>query len=73
MFYNLQSDEVLYGDNLLPNGGLHSDQEYQIESLERRLKQQQIQSEQDSRWLAEEETNLVSIHAQKHVQSDTVL
>ncbi len=49
----------MYGDNLLPDEGLPSEQDLQIESLERRLKQQQIESEQDSKWLAEEETNLV--------------
>ena len=59
-FITLQSDGVLYGDSLLPDGGLPSDHELQIASLERRLKQQQIESEQDSRWLAEEEINLVS-------------
>lgn len=50
----------MYGDNLLPDGGLPSDQDMQLASLERRLKQQQLESEQDSKWLAEEETNLVN-------------
>lgn len=35
------------------------DEEQQL--LERRLKQQLRESEEDSRWLAEEETNLVRI------------
>ena len=52
---------MLYGDNLLPDGGLHSDRDHQTELLEHRLKLQQIESEKDGRWLAEEEINLVSI------------
>lgn len=57
-FCNPQSDGGLYGDSLLPVGGLPSEQDLQIESLERRLKQQQLESEQDGKWLAEEEINL---------------
>ncbi|KAL6960020.1 putative serine/threonine protein phosphatase [Sarracenia purpurea var. burkii] len=53
------SNGVLYGDNLLPEGAPPTDQEAQIESLERRLRQQQFESERDGKWLAEEETNLV--------------
>lgn len=32
----------------------------EVEQLERKLRQQQIESEKDSLWLAEEEINLVS-------------
>uniref|UniRef100_A0A1B6DL08 non-specific protein-tyrosine kinase n=1 Tax=Clastoptera arizonana TaxID=38151 RepID=A0A1B6DL08_9HEMI len=51
----------VYGDMLLESRGSASsedclDEEQQL--LERRLKQQMRESEEDSRWLAEEETNL---------------
>lgn len=56
----------VYGDDLLEDGGggagdnsqLNIDLEQQL--LEQRLRQQQRESEEDGRWLAEEETNLVS-------------
>lgn len=32
----------------------------EVEQIERKLRQQQIESERDNLWLAEEETNLVS-------------
>jgi hypothetical protein len=55
----------VYGDDLLEDGGsagdggqLNMDLEQQL--LEQRLRQQQRESEEDGRWLAEEETNLVS-------------
>lgn len=59
--FTIQSNGVLYGDNLLPEGAPPTDQEAQIESLERRLRQQQFESERDGKWLAEEETNLVHV------------
>jgi len=58
----------VYGDDLLEDGGggdgagdnsqLNIELEQQL--LEQRLRQQQRESEEDGRWLAEEETNLVS-------------
>lgn len=33
----------------------------EVEQLERKLRQQQIESEKDSLWLAEEEINLVNV------------
>jgi len=56
----------VYGDDLLEDDGggagdnsqLNIDLEQQL--LEQRLRQQQRESEEDGRWLAEEETNLVS-------------
>lgn len=50
----------MYGDGLLYNPGT-SEVEFEAQLLEQRLKQQQLESEEDSRWLAEEEINLVSI------------
>ncbi|XP_050545837.1 focal adhesion kinase 1 isoform X2 [Daktulosphaira vitifoliae] len=44
--------------NYFGNGIHENDNLSEVEQLERRLKQQQIESEKDSIWLAEEETNL---------------
>ncbi|XP_065222614.1 focal adhesion kinase 1-like isoform X2 [Planococcus citri] len=57
-FNTIASDGVPYGENVLPEGIPGADQDVQIESLERRLRQQQFESERDGKWLAEEETNL---------------
>lgn len=56
----------VYGDDLLEDssGGGDSSQldlEMEQQLLEQRLRQQQRESEEDGRWLAEEETNLVSL------------
>ena len=55
----------VYGDDLLEDGGSAADGgqlniELEQQLLEQRLRQQQRESEEDGRWLAEEETNLVS-------------
>uniref|UniRef100_A0A1B6D3T2 non-specific protein-tyrosine kinase n=1 Tax=Clastoptera arizonana TaxID=38151 RepID=A0A1B6D3T2_9HEMI len=60
-FNTLAGTAPVYGDMLLESRGSASsedclDEEQQL--LERRLKQQMRESEEDSRWLAEEETNL---------------
>jgi focal adhesion kinase 1 len=56
----------VYGDDLLEDGGSGAGDSTQLnieleqQLLEQRLRQQQRESEEDGRWLAEEETNLVS-------------
>lgn len=54
----------VYGDDLLEDGSVGDNSQLNIELeqqlLEQRLRQQQRESEEDGRWLAEEETNLVS-------------
>jgi hypothetical protein len=56
----------VYGDDLLEDGGGGDsgqlDLEFERQLLEQRLRQQQRESEEDGRWLAEEETNLVSLY-----------
>jgi hypothetical protein len=57
----------VYGDDLLEDGGGGGDSgqldlELEQQLLEQRLLQQQRESEEDGRWLAEEETNLVSLY-----------
>lgn len=52
---------------MLENGGGGGDSgqldlELEQQFLEQRLRQQQRESEEDGRWLAEEETNLVSLY-----------
>jgi hypothetical protein len=59
----------VYGDDLLEDGsgggdGGQLDLETEQQLLEQRLRQQQRESEEDGRWLAEEETNLVSSFAE---------
>lgn len=51
--YLSQTSATIYGDPAL-------DEEAEARLIEQRLKQQQKQSEEDGKWLAEEETNLVS-------------
>jgi focal adhesion kinase 1 len=56
----------VYGDDLLEDGSCGGDSsqldlEMEQQLLEQRLRQQQRESEEDGRWLAEEETNLVSL------------
>lgn len=56
----------VYGDDLLEDGSGGGDSsqldlEMEQQLLEQRLRQQQRESEEDGRWLAEEETNLVSL------------
>ncbi|XP_018911355.2 focal adhesion kinase 1 isoform X1 [Bemisia tabaci] len=55
--FNTLTSEPVYGDGLLYNPGT-SEVEFEAQLLEQRLKQQQLESEEDSRWLAEEEINL---------------
>jgi hypothetical protein len=55
----------VYGDDLLEDGSGGEDSgqpdlEMEQQLLEQRLRLQQRESEEDGRWLAEEETNLVS-------------
>ncbi|CAH0384849.1 unnamed protein product [Bemisia tabaci] len=54
---DFEESEPVYGDGLLYNPGT-SEVEFEAQLLEQRLKQQQLESEEDSRWLAEEEINL---------------
>lgn len=56
----LQGSGPLYGDSLLDQPGVNDlFMESEQQSLERRLKQQLKESEEDSKWLQEEESNLV--------------
>lgn len=52
----------IYGDQLLENPKFRNDitGEFNHQILEQKLKKQQKESEEDSKWLAESETNLVS-------------
>ncbi|XP_021926786.1 focal adhesion kinase 1 isoform X4 [Zootermopsis nevadensis] len=69
----------VYGDDLLEDSGgggdsSHLDLELEQQLLEQRLRQQQRESEEDGRWLAEEETNLkkrLSIATSLSDRSDT--
>ncbi|XP_069676126.1 focal adhesion kinase 1 isoform X3 [Periplaneta americana] len=70
----------VYGDGLLEDGGgggggdNQLDLEMEQQLLEQRLRQQQRESEEDGRWLAEEETNLkkrLSIATSVSDRSDT--
>ncbi|PSN57364.1 hypothetical protein C0J52_02892 [Blattella germanica] len=69
----------VYGDGLLEDGGggggpVDSELELEQQMLEQRLRQQQRESEEDGRWLAEEETNLkkrLSIATSVSDRSDT--
>lgn len=50
----------LYGDQLLLDNYRQESTTNFSYILQQRLKQQQLESEEDSRWLAESETHLVS-------------
>lgn len=52
----------IYGDQLLENPKFRNEitGEFNQQILEQKLKRQQKESEEDSKWLAESETNLVS-------------
>ncbi|XP_060536521.1 focal adhesion kinase 1-like isoform X6 [Cylas formicarius] len=52
------SPASLYGDQLLENLKYQPSSHFSHQVLEQRLRQQQLESEEDSRWLAESETNL---------------
>ncbi|XP_060536517.1 focal adhesion kinase 1-like isoform X2 [Cylas formicarius] len=53
-----QQPASLYGDQLLENLKYQPSSHFSHQVLEQRLRQQQLESEEDSRWLAESETNL---------------
>uniref|UniRef100_A0A8D8RG83 non-specific protein-tyrosine kinase n=2 Tax=Cacopsylla melanoneura TaxID=428564 RepID=A0A8D8RG83_9HEMI len=56
----LASESVLYGDSLVAKNGANtlSDTHVEAEELKKKIKQQIVESEEDGRWLAEEEINL---------------
>uniref|UniRef100_A0A8D8RFP1 non-specific protein-tyrosine kinase n=1 Tax=Cacopsylla melanoneura TaxID=428564 RepID=A0A8D8RFP1_9HEMI len=55
-----KSESVLYGDSLVAKNGANtlSDTHVEAEELKKKIKQQIVESEEDGRWLAEEEINL---------------
>lgn len=58
-----QQQQPIYGDSVAiqQEDGAVGSLELEHRLLEQRLRQQQKQSEEDSRWLAEEEINLVRL------------
>lgn len=60
MFQPTSSQQSIYGDQLLENTNYHNNEsDFNHHILEQRLRQQQRESEEDSKWLEESETNLV--------------
>ncbi|XP_066999399.2 focal adhesion kinase 1 isoform X2 [Anabrus simplex] len=78
-FNTLTGKQPVYGDGLLEDGNAdrivgQCQFDFEQQELEQRLRQQQRESEEDSRWLAEEETNLkkrLSIATSLSDRSDT--